>query len=81
MDKRKGRAGEQAWRSRVLGQLGFLAPGLTRDADKLVCVQEKKQDAQSTGPAPGNRTAENSPLGPVLRGPKLGVQEAGAQVC
>lgn len=77
----RGGRGSRHGEAECLGQLGFLAPGLTRDADKLVCVQEKKQDAQGTGPAPGNRTAENTPLGPVLRGPELGVQEAGVQVC
>ena len=44
---RMGRAEEQAWKGREhLCQFCFLAPHFTRDADRLVRVQQEEQGAQ-----------------------------------
>lgn len=44
---RKGWAEEQAWKGREhLCQFCFLAPHFTRDADRLVWVQQEEQGAQ-----------------------------------
>lgn len=78
--RRKGWAGEQAWRSRArLCPFCFLVPRFTRDTDKLVCTQEKEQSAQGREPEPGNWTTERTPRRLVLLGPGPWVEEAGVQ--